>query len=89
MLQEIPPELSSAECQSLTEEQKQQLAELQLFKNKEGNVAIEVREAQETLIRSHTSNGVLITEMFPFYIVISVSCSRVVYSSFGQDVIFM
>lgn len=45
MPQEISPELSPAECQSLTEEQKQQLAELQLFKNKEGNVAIEVREA--------------------------------------------
>uniref|UniRef100_A0AAR2JBZ5 Pseudouridylate synthase 7 homolog n=1 Tax=Pygocentrus nattereri TaxID=42514 RepID=A0AAR2JBZ5_PYGNA len=30
------------DCQALTEEQKQQLADLQLFKNKEGNVAIEV-----------------------------------------------
>ncbi|XP_067236655.1 pseudouridylate synthase 7 homolog isoform X2 [Chanodichthys erythropterus] len=40
-VEEISPELSPAECQSLTEEQKQQLAELQLFKNKEGNVAIE------------------------------------------------
>ncbi|XP_051771673.1 pseudouridylate synthase 7 homolog [Ctenopharyngodon idella] len=43
-VEEISPELSSAECQSLTEEQKQQLSELQLFKNKEGNVAIEVQE---------------------------------------------
>uniref|UniRef100_A0A4W4GXC5 Pseudouridylate synthase 7 homolog n=1 Tax=Electrophorus electricus TaxID=8005 RepID=A0A4W4GXC5_ELEEL len=33
-----------AECQTLTEEQKQQLSDLQLFKNKEGNVAIEVEE---------------------------------------------
>ncbi|XP_062848919.1 pseudouridylate synthase 7 homolog [Trichomycterus rosablanca] len=32
------------ECQALTEEQKQQLSDLQLFKNKEGNVAIEVEE---------------------------------------------
>ncbi|XP_067292574.1 pseudouridylate synthase 7 homolog isoform X1 [Pseudorasbora parva] len=42
--EEASPELDPAEAQTLTEEQKQQLTELQLFKNKEGNVAIEVQE---------------------------------------------
>ncbi|KAF5907573.1 pseudouridylate synthase 7 isoform X1, partial [Clarias magur] len=40
--EEAAPEAEPVECQDLTEEQKQQLADLQLFKNKEGNVAIEV-----------------------------------------------
>uniref|UniRef100_A0A4W4GTY2 Pseudouridylate synthase 7 homolog n=1 Tax=Electrophorus electricus TaxID=8005 RepID=A0A4W4GTY2_ELEEL len=40
----VPVETEPAECQTLTEEQKQQLSDLQLFKNKEGNVAIEVEE---------------------------------------------
>ncbi|KAG7455787.1 hypothetical protein MATL_G00244800 [Megalops atlanticus] len=42
--QEEPPPAQPEEAQVLTEEQKQQLEELQLFKNKEGNVAIEVLE---------------------------------------------
>ncbi|XP_017340430.1 pseudouridylate synthase 7 homolog isoform X1 [Ictalurus punctatus] len=40
--EEASAEPEPVECQDLTEEQKQQLADLQLFKNKEGNVAIEV-----------------------------------------------
>ncbi|KAB5565785.1 hypothetical protein PHYPO_G00245480 [Pangasianodon hypophthalmus] len=40
--EEASAETEPVECQDLTEEQKQQLADLQLFKNKEGNVAIEV-----------------------------------------------
>ncbi|XP_077056291.1 pseudouridylate synthase 7 homolog isoform X3 [Siphateles boraxobius] len=43
-VEEPSPDLSPAECQTLTEEQKQKLTELQLFKNKEGTVAIEVQE---------------------------------------------
>uniref|UniRef100_A0AAR2IME7 Pseudouridylate synthase 7 homolog n=1 Tax=Pygocentrus nattereri TaxID=42514 RepID=A0AAR2IME7_PYGNA len=39
---EASVEVEPTDCQALTEEQKQQLADLQLFKNKEGNVAIEV-----------------------------------------------
>ncbi|XP_066523202.1 pseudouridylate synthase 7 homolog isoform X2 [Hoplias malabaricus] len=39
---EVPEEADPVDCQTLTDEQKQQLADLQLFKNKEGNVAIEV-----------------------------------------------
>ncbi|XP_035379464.1 pseudouridylate synthase 7 homolog isoform X2 [Electrophorus electricus] len=42
--EEASVEAEPAECQTLTEEQKQQLSDLQLFKNKEGNVAIEVEE---------------------------------------------
>ncbi|XP_076863256.1 pseudouridylate synthase 7 homolog isoform X2 [Brachyhypopomus gauderio] len=42
--EEVPVEAEPAECQTLTEEQKQQLTDLQLFKNKEANVAIEVEE---------------------------------------------
>ncbi|KAG9332898.1 hypothetical protein JZ751_014428 [Albula glossodonta] len=41
---EEPPGAQLEEVQVLTEEQKQQLEELQLLKNKEGNVAIEVVE---------------------------------------------
>ncbi|KAI5100371.1 pseudouridylate synthase 7 homolog isoform X3 [Silurus meridionalis] len=40
--EDAPIETEPVECQDLTEEQKQQLADLQLMKNKEGNVAIEV-----------------------------------------------
>ncbi|KAL7867822.1 hypothetical protein SRHO_G00092060 [Serrasalmus rhombeus] len=40
--EEASVEVEPTDCQALTEEQKQQLADLQLFKNKEGNVAIEV-----------------------------------------------
>lgn len=40
--EEAPEE--AVECPALTEEQKQQLSDLQLFKNKEGNVSIEVEE---------------------------------------------
>ncbi|XP_060743039.1 pseudouridylate synthase 7 homolog isoform X1 [Tachysurus vachellii] len=40
--EEASAEIEPVECQDLTEEQKQQLADLQLLKNKEGNVAIEV-----------------------------------------------
>uniref|UniRef100_A0A667YMS6 Pseudouridine synthase 7 n=1 Tax=Myripristis murdjan TaxID=586833 RepID=A0A667YMS6_9TELE len=40
----IPPEVETDESDVLTEEQKQQLGELQLFKNKEGNVSIEVED---------------------------------------------
>ncbi|XP_050956236.1 pseudouridylate synthase 7 homolog isoform X2 [Labeo rohita] len=43
-VEENSPDCSAAEVQVLTEEQKQQLDELQLFKNKEGSVAIEVQE---------------------------------------------
>uniref|UniRef100_A0A673H1X5 Pseudouridylate synthase 7 homolog n=1 Tax=Sinocyclocheilus rhinocerous TaxID=307959 RepID=A0A673H1X5_9TELE len=43
--EENSPGCSSADSQTLTEEQKQQLDELQLLKNKEGSVAIEVRDA--------------------------------------------
>ncbi|KAL0154380.1 hypothetical protein M9458_050346, partial [Cirrhinus mrigala] len=39
--EENSSDCGSAECQALTEEQKQQLDDLQLFKNKEGSVAIE------------------------------------------------
>ncbi|XP_076128247.1 pseudouridylate synthase 7 homolog isoform X3 [Alosa pseudoharengus] len=42
--QEAPPEEPAAEAEVLTEEQKKQLEELQLFKNKEGNVSIEVAD---------------------------------------------
>uniref|UniRef100_A0A8C1S122 Pseudouridylate synthase 7 homolog n=1 Tax=Cyprinus carpio TaxID=7962 RepID=A0A8C1S122_CYPCA len=42
--EESSPDCSCAESQTLTEEQKQQLDELQLFKNKEGSVSIEVQE---------------------------------------------
>ncbi|XP_016305904.1 pseudouridylate synthase 7 homolog, partial [Sinocyclocheilus anshuiensis] len=42
--QENSPDCSSADSQTLTEGQKQQLDELQLLKNKEGSVAIEVQE---------------------------------------------
>ncbi|KAM9375465.1 pseudouridylate synthase 7 homolog isoform 1-T3 [Pholidichthys leucotaenia] len=42
-LEAVPEaEEQSKECDVLTEEQKKQLGELQLFKNKEGNVSIEV-----------------------------------------------
>ncbi len=41
--QEESPECSSVDPQTLTEEQKQRLEELQLFKNKETSVDIEVR----------------------------------------------
>uniref|UniRef100_A0A671PUE8 Pseudouridylate synthase 7 homolog n=1 Tax=Sinocyclocheilus anshuiensis TaxID=1608454 RepID=A0A671PUE8_9TELE len=41
---EESPECSSTDSQTLTEEQKQQLEELQLFKNKEASVAIEVQQ---------------------------------------------
>lgn len=40
----------------LTEEQKQQLEELQLFKNKEGNVTIEV---QTTWLLNNYSNSII------------------------------
>ncbi|XP_047675266.1 pseudouridylate synthase 7 homolog isoform X5 [Tachysurus fulvidraco] len=40
--EDVSAEIEPVECQDLTEEQKQQLADLQLLKNKEGNVAIEV-----------------------------------------------
>lgn len=43
-VEESSSDLSNAECPVLTEEQKLQLSELQLFKNKEGNVSIEVVE---------------------------------------------
>ncbi|KAG1929645.1 pseudouridylate synthase [Pimephales promelas] len=43
-VEEPSPDLRLAECQTLTEEQKEKLTELQLFKNKEGTVAIEVQE---------------------------------------------
>ncbi|XP_041966807.1 pseudouridylate synthase 7 homolog isoform X2 [Alosa sapidissima] len=42
--EEAPPEEPAAEAEVLTEEQKKQLEELQLFKNKEGNVSIEVAD---------------------------------------------
>lgn len=42
--EESSVEAAPVECQVLTEEQKQQLSDLQLFKNKEGNVSIEVEE---------------------------------------------
>ncbi|XP_023180636.1 pseudouridylate synthase 7 homolog isoform X2 [Xiphophorus maculatus] len=38
------PEQQPTECDVLTEEQRQQLGELQLFKNKERNVSIEVKD---------------------------------------------
>ncbi|KAJ8262347.1 hypothetical protein GJAV_G00165410 [Gymnothorax javanicus] len=50
---EEPPRGQPEEVQVLTEEQKQQLEELQLMKNKEGNVAIEVLDdskEQRTLL---------------------------------------
>ncbi|XP_065133364.1 pseudouridylate synthase 7 homolog isoform X2 [Paramisgurnus dabryanus] len=43
-VEESSSDLSNAECPVLTEEQKLQLSELQHFKNKEGNVSIEVVE---------------------------------------------
>ncbi|XP_026095470.1 pseudouridylate synthase 7 homolog isoform X1 [Carassius auratus] len=43
-VEEDSQDCSCAETQTLTEEQKQQLDELQHFKNKEGSVAIEVQE---------------------------------------------
>uniref|UniRef100_A0A673JWB9 Pseudouridylate synthase 7 homolog n=1 Tax=Sinocyclocheilus rhinocerous TaxID=307959 RepID=A0A673JWB9_9TELE len=43
-VEEESPECSSTDSQTLTEEQKQQLEELQLFKNKEASVAIEVQQ---------------------------------------------
>ncbi|XP_055049203.1 pseudouridylate synthase 7 homolog isoform X2 [Misgurnus anguillicaudatus] len=43
-VEESSSDLSNTECPVLTEEQKLQLSELQLFKNKEGNVSIEVVE---------------------------------------------
>ena len=43
MLQEAPePEPAPEDPDVLTEEQKKELGELQLFKNKEGDVSIEV-----------------------------------------------
>lgn len=48
-----PSESSSAEAQTLSEEQKQQLEDLQLFRNKEGQVFIQVQEdskEQRTLL---------------------------------------
>ncbi|XP_072528201.1 pseudouridylate synthase 7 homolog isoform X2 [Salminus brasiliensis] len=42
--EEASVEAVPTDCQVLTEEQKQQLADLQLFKNKEGNIAIEVED---------------------------------------------
>lgn len=42
--EEASVEAAPVDCQVLTEEQKQQLADLQLFKNKEGNVSIEVED---------------------------------------------
>ncbi|XP_007244365.2 pseudouridylate synthase 7 homolog isoform X1 [Astyanax mexicanus] len=42
--EEVSVEAAPVDCQVLTEEQKQQLSDLQLFKNKERNVSIEVED---------------------------------------------
>lgn len=44
-MQEVTPEELPVEAKVLTEEQKKELEELQLFKNKEGSVSIEVQTA--------------------------------------------
>lgn len=41
-IKEVQETQQQHECEVLTDEQKKQLEELQLFKNKEGNVSIEV-----------------------------------------------
>uniref|UniRef100_A0A669CZK3 Pseudouridylate synthase 7 homolog n=1 Tax=Oreochromis niloticus TaxID=8128 RepID=A0A669CZK3_ORENI len=53
------PEQQPKECDLLTEEQKKQLGELQLFRNKEGNVSIEVLDdskEKRTLVHKAIKN---------------------------------
>uniref|UniRef100_A0AAX7SEA1 Pseudouridylate synthase 7 homolog n=1 Tax=Astatotilapia calliptera TaxID=8154 RepID=A0AAX7SEA1_ASTCA len=55
----VPAEAEPKECDLLTEEQKKQLGELQLFKNKEGNVSIEVLDdskEKRTLVHKAIKN---------------------------------
>lgn len=52
-MQEMSVDCDNTDCAVLTEEQKQQLAELQLFKNKEGNVAIEASKVSFNSIMKH------------------------------------
>uniref|UniRef100_I3JQC5 Pseudouridine synthase 7 n=1 Tax=Oreochromis niloticus TaxID=8128 RepID=I3JQC5_ORENI len=55
----VPAEAEPKECDLLTEEQKKQLGELQLFRNKEGNVSIEVLDdskEKRTLVHKAIKN---------------------------------
>lgn len=51
--QERSTDCDNTDCPVLTEEQKVQLSELQLFKNKEGTVAIEASKVSSNSMMKH------------------------------------